>query len=417
MFIKQQEIQFRGIYFLILFSLIFFCNAFSQIGSDTIYLKKGNKVIGSIYQLYGNNVVKINTQKGKVYSFNNSLIQRIGFGYKKEKEVVISLMNGDSICGELLERKYKSYLKIKTPENRIMQFSDSDLRYVKCNSLKLLNDYIIYLKDKSIIWGTIENLKNKDLIVKNNWTNLLTRIGSTEILRIDSIPIDLKVPLKIVHLKDSVMIGYLNSSAYTDFVFLKTTKYGDFMINKNEISKVEDYIESKKQVSVNQNIDITEKNKSSWKNQFNVVFASIRDSIKIYNLSAVASFGFVISNNYYYMPQVGINMQFIRFNRLNVSSEVRLGSSTNFDAANLSINLSPIIFSYNVLTHLYLEIIPDIHMRFYDTGSITTFGFLVGGKYYINPQYSLKLKFGNSGGLYLGISGQYVLKDYYNHQY
>jgi len=182
------------------------------------------------------------------------------------------------------------------------------------------------------------------------------------------------------------------------------------MINKNEISRVEDYIESPKQISFNQNVNINEKNKISWENQFNVIFASIRDSVKIFNLNAVVSLGYVISNSYYYMPQMGVNMQVVKYNRFNISSEVRLGLSTNFTGTNFSINISPIIGSYNILPYLYAEVIPDIHLRFYDTGSRTTFGFLVGGRYYIKPQYAFRLRFGHSGGLTLALSGQYTLK-------
>lgn len=415
MFIKQQEIQFRGIYFLILFSLIFFCNAFSQIGSDTIYLKKGNKVIGSIYQLYGNNVVKIKTQKGKVYSFSETSVSRLGFGYKKEMENKITLSKGDTIYGVILERKYDSNLRIKTSDNKIVKLFDSEIQNVEQRHSTPSNKYLIHLKDQNIFWGTLENQKKYNLmIVLNVWTNQLIRIEAKDILKIDTITTNLNSLQKIVQLNNGMsMVGNLNNIS-KDYYFLQTKKYGDFLIKRNEISQIKDSIESKKQIEIIQKADTSKNHKVSFGNKLHLMYSYINNSIKLFNLSAVASFGFVNSNIFYCMPQLGVNAQFIRYKKINLSSEMRLGLSTNLNSINSSINISPIILEYNAQKNLYLEVLPDIHMRFYKEGSKTTLGLLVGGNYYFNPKYALKLRLGYSGGVYLGISGNYILNDYLN---
>lgn len=408
---KSCEIQFIRIILSMFFSILLSGNIFSQNISDTIFFKKRNKITGIVYQQYGSSVVKIRTVKGNVYSYNMNTVSRIGFGYRKEMEAQIILTKGDTIYGMVLERKYNHHLKIRTSGNRIIQLFDFEIKETKQHDSGSSANYIIHSKDRNMFWGTMESQKKYNLtIIRNIWTNQLIRISTSEILKIDSIVSSFDILKKTINLNDDTqMTGFISSSSF-DFVFLRTNKYGDFLIGKDKITKIDNYIDNNQTKQVVPKTDTIVSYKSAKDNILNLILLNIKDHIQIYDLNAVSSLGLVSSQSVYLLPQIGINARFMKLDRYNISSEVRVGLPTNFDIVNLSVNLSPIIFARDIVSNISAELMPDIYIRFYDGGSKTTIGLIAGGRYRINSTYALRLRLGYSGGFFLGVSGHYVIK-------
>ena len=400
----------KKLYSVIIFMLVA-SSAISQVSNDTLFLKNKKKIIGSIIQLHGSNIVKIKTSNGTITQYSNSAISKVKFGYNPELEVKLLLTNGKTLWGMIYERKNNSFLAIKTSDNKIIRFFDYEIRGVEKKEKNLSEYKMIYLKDGSVFWGTIEKTPKLSLL-RNVWINQLLRIENKDILRVDSIFDKNNSTHKELTLNDGTKIdGFLNNYS-TGFVLLKTEKYGDYIFKNNNIIHTDDFVTAKhqsvqttkKDTTVNKSLSTSVKAKKK-------VYRIIND-IRLYELNASLSFGVVSSKNFYYWPQIGVDALFFKFKEFNLSTELRAGLPTDFGIFNCSIGLSPFIASYRFTPNISAEIAPDIHLRFYDGGMITKIGALAGARYKVNQQYSAKLRVGYSGGLYVGISGMYSLKNY-----
>jgi len=400
----------KKLYSVIIFMLVA-SSAISQVSNDTLFLKNKKKIIGSIIQLHGSNIVKIKTSNGTITQYSNSAISKVKFGYNPELEVKLLLTNGKTLSGIVYERKNNSFLVIKTSDNKIIRFFDYEIQGVERKEKTLAEYKMVYLKDGSVFWGTIEKTPKLSLL-RNIWINQLLRIENKDILRVDSISDKNNSPHKVLTLNDGTKIDGLLNNYSIGFVLLKTEKYGDYIFKNNNIIHTDDFVTAKhqsvqttkKDTTVNKSLSTSVKAKKK-------VYRIIND-IRLYELNASLSFGVVSSKNFYYWPQIGVDALFFKFKEFNLSTELRAGLPTDFGIFNCSIGLSPFIASYRFTPNISAEIAPDIHLRFYDGGMITKIGALAGARYKVNQQYSAKLRVGYSGGLYVGISGMYSLKNY-----
>ncbi len=381
----------------------------ARTSTDTIFFKSGKKIIGTILEQVPNKTVKIKTTNLGVKVYNMSDIKRIGSKPKEElvKELVY-LTTGEVVKGVIIEKIYNKSIKIKTDRLGEMIYQDNEIDSI--NEIIKPEDIerSVRFKDGEIIKGYIvEEVSGKSIKLKTKSQSFLT-FNIADIEKITESKRNDNIPESDVYLMNGIVVrGFITENSENP-ILIRTRKYGKLSFNLSEVQKIED-------VKIIEPVIIIEKKDSivavSNKNEFFVKSKRFcfetKKNIKLYDTHAIIVAGTMLSDNIYYLTQVGGGATIFKQEKFSIVPELRIGVATNFNFKNTTVSISPLLLNYDISTKAKLEFGPDVYVRMYDGGSTTRIGIIAGANYVVSSKLSLGLRSAIYSNPFGGLVGRY----------
>jgi len=313
----------------------------AQSVADTIIMKDGKIVSGSIIDKTSSKI-KLLSKDFSTQTFSTKKIKKVMFVPSIDSTTItVELINGEEIEGSLLKRDYGGFIAIRNSEKGILVFRDNQI-FRTFSSAEIKNESI----------GAKKDFEKSRIILKSNDT----------------------------------LYGRIVAEG-TDNIKIRTYKYGDFPISKDEIVKTES-LDVNVAKTTAPAADSLSKPSSAVNNNDNdetihipkVEFASFLSEYMPF-----AYLAFIPANTTYFLLQPGVDVREFSIDKVVFNFTFRGGIATDFRTTNIAFNICPLNFYYKIeAIPMSFEVAPNIYTRFFEGGSKTVIGIMFCANYSFN---------------------------------
>ena len=290
-----------------------------------------------------------------------------------------------------------------------MTYQDSEIDSI-CEIIKPEEiERSINFKDGEIINGyVVEEVPGKSIKIKTKSQGILT-FNLADIEKILESKKNEKILESDIYLLNGMMVHGLINERTENSIIVRTKKYGNFKYNLNEIQKIEDVKEVEPIMVVEEKNSLpTESSKNTFLAKSREFFSESRKNFKIYDTNAIFLAEILLSENTYFLTQVGFGITLFKQAKFAVAPELRIGIATNPHFINNNVlSISPLLLKYNHSTKIKLELGPDFYIRMYDGGSTTRVGIITGANYAVTPKIFVGIRSSLYNHLFGGLLGSY----------
>ena len=336
-------------------------------------------------------------------------VKRIASKPKEElvKELVY-LITGEVVKGVIIEKIYNKSIKIKTDRLGEMIYQDNEIDSI--NEIIKPEDIerSVRFKDGEIIKGYIvEEVPDTSIKLKTKSQGLLT-FNYDDIQKISESKKNDNIPESDVYLMNGIVVrGFITENSENP-ILIRTRKYGKLSFNLSDIQKIEEVkIVEPIIIVVEKDSVITESNKNEFCVKSKKFYLETKKNIKLYDTHAILVAGTMLSDNIYYLTQVGGGATIFKQEKFSIAPELRMGIATNFEFNNTTISISPLLLKYNISTDTKLALGPDVYIRMYDGGSTTKIGIIAGANYAVSQKISVGLRSALYNNAFVGLIAEY----------